>query len=317
LDFCGELKVFEAAVHNIITFFIKADGTNNIPLRRLHQERFGNVTELSTQLQQELTYRAFFPDSGCKNACFEAPCIPLEKICYVSVGMVIHANEKIAKGAFLTEDLISNTQDEIHPKAFAEGKNLERWFFASHNYLEWNTERAPVMFRRPTFPELYDHPEKLMLPMVGDIRAALDNQQMLCNHGIFVCVPWYSLAGVRNNSLRKSARYDNETPKRDDLPRRNILEVNSRKFSIKYLLAIMNSSVARDFLREHRRNNVQLYPDDWKKLPIPDVDTDKQIPIIMLVDQILSAKSADPKADITELESQLDSMVSVLYCVTD
>ena len=35
---------------------------------------------------------------------------------------------------------------------------------------------------------------------------------------------WHGLAGVCNNSIRKSARYHNETPARPDLPRREELE---------------------------------------------------------------------------------------------
>jgi hypothetical protein len=55
------------------------------------------------------------------------------------------------------------------------------------------------------------------------------------------------------------------------------------------LLGVINSKIARDFLRSNRRNNIQLYPDDWKKLPIPNVPPEKQAPIVALVDQILAA----------------------------
>ena len=77
----------------------------------------------------------------------------------------------------------------------------------------------------------------------------------------------------------------------------------------------MNSSVARDFLRANRRNNVQLYPDDWKKLPIPDVDAKAQAPIVKLVDKILDAKRANAKADIAAWEREVDGMVVKLYGV--
>lgn len=57
------------------------------------------------------------------------------------------------------------------------------------------------------------------------------------------------------------------------------MEKTSSQFAIKYLLGIINSSVARNFLHSNRRSNIHLYPDDWKKLPIPDVPMDKQVPI--------------------------------------
>ena len=171
------------------------------------------------------------------------------------------------------------------------------------------------MFRRKTFPELYEHPEKIMLPMVGDIRAAFDAFGLLCNHGIFVCVPWSFLKGVRNRSIKKFTRYKGEKPTRPDLPRREDLEENSRRLSVKYLLGVLNSQVAREFLKANRRNNLQLYPDDWKKLPIPDVLLEKQVPIITLVDQILDLKKEDPSADVSALEQNVDAMVTKLYGV--
>lgn len=85
---------------------------------------------------------------------------------------------------------------------------------------------------------------------------------------------------------------------------------------MKYLLGVMNSSSARDFLRANRRSNIHLYPDDWKKLPIPDVSADQQQPIIDLVDQILTLKRANPAADISALEEQIDTAVAKLYGLT-
>jgi hypothetical protein len=283
-----------------------------VPERRLHKGAFGNVTLLSSNQQSKLTSRVFFPEDRV-SAAFSCAALALDAICYISVGMVIHADEKVAKGAFLTSELVSDIKDKLHPKPFVEGKNLSRWFFPTHSYLEWGTPRAPSMFRRQTFPELYDHTEKLMLPMVGDIRVAYDKDQFLCNHGIFVCLPWRSLSGVCNNSLKKAARYVGETPSRPDLPRREELEAVSRRFSLKYLLGVMNSSAARGFLRANRRNNIQLYPDDWKKLPIPDIAHARQQPIVDLVNRILAAKTADPGADVSDFETDIDLLVYDLY----
>ena len=75
----------------------------------------------------------------------------------------------------------------------------------------------------------------------------------------------------------------------------------------------MNSASARDFLRANRRSNIHLYPDDWKKLPIPDIALAEQQPLVALVDRILAAKTAHPGADISPLESEIDRLVSALY----
>jgi hypothetical protein len=62
LDFCSDVKIFEAAVHNVIYLFQKADGRDNVPQRRLHTSQFGKVTLLPSDAQKKLTHRAFFPE---------------------------------------------------------------------------------------------------------------------------------------------------------------------------------------------------------------------------------------------------------------
>jgi len=314
LDFCSELQIFEAAVHNLIYCFRNANGSRNIPERRVHRVIFGNVTVLPSDEQRRLTYRVFFPEdsSGPK---FNCKTLPLETICYISVGMVVHADEKVAQGEFEMEDLVSAGRDSKHPKPFVEGKHLKRWLAAERKWLEWGTRRAPALFRRPTFPELYAVDEKIFVHRTSGegLRSCYDSDQTLCNHTIIVCVPWLGLHGVRNNSLKKSARYQSEKPPRSDLPKREELESTSKRFSVKYLLGVMNSASARQFLRSNRRSNTDLYPEDWKQLPIPDVPPEKQAPVVKLVDQILKAKRRNIHDDLSLLERELDGMVSRLY----
>ena len=108
-----------------------------------------------------------------------------------------------------------------------------------------------------------------------------------------------------------------EKPPRPDLPRREELEKTSRRFAVKFLLAVMNSKAAHNFLRANRRSNIHLYPNDWKNLPIPDVPAKQQAPIVKLVDQILAAKNGDPGAQIDVLETEIDARVAHLYRLTE
>ena len=317
LDFLSKIKVFEAGVHNIVYFFQKAEGGNNKPERRVHDPEFGNITLLSSDIQKMSDHRVFFPEDTQKNQ-HTKPIVLLDKICYITKGMVVHADEKVAQGAFELKDLISDKKDKKHPKPFTEGKHLNRWLPSHNIWLEWGTNRAPALFSRPTFPELYEVEEKILISRIAgkEIRAIYDKEKLLCNHTAIVCLPWHNLSGIRNNSLKKAARYDGETPLRNDLPKREELEKNSRKFALKYLLALISSNAVRDFLKTIRRSNTDIYPDDWKKLPIPDVSSEQQKPIVVLVDEILTAKKKDPKADTSALEKQIDEMVYALYNLT-
>ena len=135
IDFCGDLQIFEAAVHNVIPFFEKADGADSVPLRRLHTERFGNVTELPSDIQRNLTYRAFFPETKPKEVQTSLNGIPLGKICYISFGCRPNSDEKRAKKLFKASDLVSDIQDEMHPKKYIEGKDIHRYTYGRTRWL--------------------------------------------------------------------------------------------------------------------------------------------------------------------------------------
>ena len=318
LDFLSKIKIFDAAVRNVTYLFQRAEGSEQKPERRVHYPEFGTVNLLSTNEQRELTYRVFFPEDTDFQSLL-IPTLTLDEICYISVGMVVHADEKKARGAFELRDLVSDIRDEHHPKPFVEGKHLARWLPATNKWLEWGTERAPSLFRRQTFPELYAVKEKLtsvdMAAGVEKLRVVYDDQKLYHNHSAWSFIPWRSLSGVRNRSIKKQTRYSDEMP-HPNLPQREELEDTSRRFAVKFLLGVMNSTAARDFLRAHRRSNIHLYPDDWKQLPIPDVSPEQQEPIIELVDQILAAKRTDPDADVSELENEIDQIVYLLYGLT-
>ena len=228
--------------------------------------RSNSVTDRRTRL----TYRAFFPESASSFS-FAIPAVRLPDICYISYGLRPGSDETVAKGAFVSTDVVSKSRDKRHPKPYIDAKDVFPYVYIQSRWLEWGTERAPALFARQTFPELYAAPEKIMAVKVcgENIRCAFDDTNVYHNDSLIAFVPWHSLEGVRNNSIKKIARYRGEKPPRADLPQRQQLEAASRRFEMKYLLGVMNSRVARDYLRRNRRSNVQLYPDDWKKLRSP------------------------------------------------
>ncbi len=320
LDFCGKVPLFgSVGVRNVIYLFQRVDGMESKPMRREHYPEFGSVHLLPTDEQKSLTYRVFFPEDATTQQ-FTIPTITLNNICYISVGMVVHADEKRAEGEFGLKDVVSDEKDKIHPKPFVEGKYLDRWVPATLKWLEWGTERAPDLFRRKTFQELYEVDEKLISISISanadKLRVVYDNAKLYHNHSAWSFVLWHSLEGVRNRSIQKQTRYCDEKPK-PELPNRKDLEKISRKFSMKYLIGVMNSSCARDFLRAIRRSNLNLYPDDWKQLPIPDVTSELQVPVVALVDKILDAKRKGFERKVSRLEKKLDKIVSMLYGVED
>ncbi len=321
LDFCGKVPLFgTVGVRNVIYLYQQAEGSENKPELRVHENEFGTVYHLPTDEQQNLTQRVFFPEDSDAPQLSNAT-VSLNEICYITKGMVVHSDDKIAQGEFGKNDVVSNNKDEFHPKPFVEGKHLERWLPAARKWLEWGTERAPGLFSRKTFPELYEVDEKLisisMAASVEKLRVVYDNQSLYHNDLAYCFIPWQSLAGIRNRSIKQRTRYYDERPIRHDLPQREDLEQTSCRFSIKYLLGVMNSTFSDTYLKANRRHNIRIYPDDWKQLPIPDVSHEKQKPIIELVDKILVAKRKGLERKVARLEKKLDEEVSDLYGVED
>ena len=231
--------------------------------------------------------------------------------------MVVHAHERKARGEFELRDLVTDIGDNRHPKPFVEGKHLARWLPATNKWLEWGTKRAPSLFSRPTFPEIYEVDEKILVQRSPgpDPKACYDDFRLYFTESSVGFLLWHGLTEVRNRSIKKQTRYRDEMP-HPDLPDREELEMTSRRFAVKFLLGVMNSTVAHNFLRANRRSNIHLYPDDWKKLPIPDVPPEQQEPTIELVDQILDAKRIEPNANVSQLENEIDQVVYSLYNLT-
>ncbi|MBX3045077.1 MAG: N-6 DNA methylase, partial [Candidatus Kapabacteria bacterium] len=203
----------------------------------------------------------------------------LGNICYISVGMVINADEIKSKGEFSKDDLISEFQDEIHSRMYVEGKNIKRYKIDEYKFLEWNTDRVPNKLRRPTFPELYQG-DKILRGRVTE--GLFDNTGIICNDSIVVFKKYLDLEGINNLSINNSITKNGNR-------KRNELEEISKQYDLKYLLAIINSKFALKYLnniRKHRLENY-FYPDDFRKLPIPNISPEAQLPFIELADIML------------------------------
>lgn len=323
IDFCSEINLFDAGVNNSILHFYKTTPTTQckpLRVRRWGENRdeFEFNVEFLVSEDQFTSSGSLFRYDGSKKRKAVEGFLTLEQVCYMSKGMVIHADERHHLGAFKTDDLISQVQDKIHPKPFIQGRNVAKWVTERIQYLEWGTERAPSMFRRPTFPQLYGVPEKLVTMDIGgqELKVLYDNQQLLHNHSGSSVVPWHYLKGVINKSINKTSKYRHQDPRGD----REEREANSKKYNLKFILAIMNSRFARRFVNSRRRSKVNIYPDDWKSLPIAPVSLEEQAVYVALVDEILGEykKHGYPLPSqaanrVVESERRLDDLIDKLY----
>ena len=323
VDFCGEIPLFDAGVNNTIVHFAKTPpDQNHSPLRIRRwgaspQDFEQNAEELAAHAQLKFGSSLFRPSAKTEQQS-KNPTIPLEQVCYISYGLRANADDRHWQGEFVTTDCLSPIRDSDHPKRFVQGKDLVKWAAQRVWFLEWGTPRAPAKFSRPTFDELHESvPKILAMKNAGaEPKCVLDNSHTFFDSTVIGMLPWHLLKGITNRSIDKTAKYRWQDPSGD----REKREEYSEAFNVKYILAIVNSAYVRDWQAARRRNKISIYPDDWKSVPVPIIDSDAQSRFVELVDVILAEFDhkkvpLHPSAGerVSALEIELDKAVARLY----
>ncbi|MFB9995019.1 N-6 DNA methylase [Deinococcus oregonensis] len=203
VSFFPGVKLFEdAAVFNTMFFLTKKPPTNeHLTKRYWHNGKPPAYVRSSNLSQINVGVNVFRQDILTTQY---VDVTPLHECLYVSVGMVLNADEKLERGAFKKDVLISPIKTSLHSKLYVEGSNLDAYSLDGPRYLEYGEgTRVPEKIRRATFPELYDRP-KIMRGETSD--AILDDgthpdDWVYCNHSVILMMPWHSLSGVENQSL--------------------------------------------------------------------------------------------------------------------
>jgi len=99
------------------------------------------------------------------------------------------------------------------------------------------------------------------------------------------------------------------------------ISIIDNNIDIKYVLGVYNSKLL-NFVYQKLTEEIgkvlpQVHIADLNELPIPKVGSQRQAPIINLVDRILTAKRENPAADTSTLEAEIDQLVYGLYGLTE
>ncbi|WP_158934067.1 class I SAM-dependent DNA methyltransferase [Burkholderia sp. S171] len=273
VHFFPSVKLFaDAAVRNTITIV-----NNRPPGTHASSTRFWHDTapkwgSLSQALKQTLKisqfgtklFRQLLPSIKFRDG---IETVPLAEICYISKGMVLHANEKTHKGQFVLDDLLSKKKVGSHVTPYVGGKDLGEYGCLSLKYIEYGPGyRVPSQVSRPTFPELYDRPKILMARFGGIMYDDGPTEFLKCNHTVMILMPWSSLRGVKNKSI------SSQLGPREVV--RSAVEDRSERFDPWYLLAFLNSQQVLAMLASVSSSaiNGEIQPDDLRQIsvPIPD-----------------------------------------------
>ena len=101
----------------------------------------------------------------------------------------------------------------------------------------------------------------------------------------------------------------------------HIILKKDERFNLKYLLSILNSKLVDFFYTsinpEKGEALAQVKAFHLAMLPFYPLSIEAQMPLIQIVDQILTVKKSNPNADTTILEQQIDQLVYELYGLTE
>ena len=300
-------KIFEnATVSNCIPFIQNSSPKGELRITQIYADKtFRKVLNKSPEtLKQDENKYVWNLTSEKRDGNRYADMNVLGDFCYISVGMVINADEKKAKGVFKKKDLICDIYDDIHCRKYIEAKDIDKYQVKRIHYLEWNTERCPDKLRRPTFRELYDCP-KLIMNCLGTINATIDvEEHFLHNHSIYCAILWKDLKGVNNksisSSIKKFCKYT-----------RTEMEALSSEVDLLYLLGVLNSSMAGKLLADQRGGDYHIYPEHIRNLPIPIATSKQQEEIAQLVRTIM--EKIHGGQDCESEQQKVNQIVSALY----
>ena len=278
LDFFKNMEVFKGVGVESLIITVKNEKTDELTKRIVHKDSFENISILKYTNDIKKIYKSEDPLDLDNN--FEDTSL-LGDICFISKGMVLNADEKVAKGEFKKSDLISDIKTEINIKPYIEGKDVRRYKINNIRYLEWDTNRVPSKISRPTFPELYIYP-KLIRGKTN--QGIYDDSGLVTNDSCYISVLYDSLKDVENRSISNSIKKWSEKS-------RNELEDISKNFDLKYIQAIMNSNLCKYYLNTIRTHRIEYYtsPDELKLMPIKNLDLEEQSEIGDYVENISNA----------------------------
>ena len=96
--------------------------------------------------------------------------------------------------------------------------------------------------------------------------------------------------------------------------------IGDKNFETKYVLGLFNSSLFKFYYRKTNSQGGDIFPQvrisSVENMPIKITSLETQKPIVTIVDQILTIKKEDAKADTSDLENEIDKLVYQLYDLT-
>jgi len=176
--------------------------------------------------------------------------LELQDLCYGSVGVVPHS-EKLNKPK---EEFIYLERKNNKCKKYIEGKNAGRYFIKwSGEWLEYDYH----VVRRPSLPELLESPKIALKIVAGKtgLNACYDAEGIYTDHSFVLFTLISNLSDVKTRKLV----FDVEKIK------------IASKYDLLFILSLINSRLLNWYYTKYLSSDLNIGPDDAKKLPIIEI----------------------------------------------
>jgi very-short-patch-repair endonuclease len=351
LDF-GSYKIFESAdIQTMVMIFKNSNKSDNynFELRRLVGKNisYDDVMDLISKKETEKT-EFLYPRISRKN--LKDKTLTFSKVVYEDIldrikvkGNITLNENEVANGIHPHFDYVSKATQKILGDSFRVGqgifvlsneekeslnltkkelelikpyyttKQLSKWFGNPNNdeWIIYTDSKFKYAENIKPYPNIKRHLDKFQKIITSDNKP----------YGLHRARDEYFFKGEKIIALRKCANEPIFTyTDFDCYVSATFYVIKTERINQKYLTAVLNSKLIAFWLQKKGKmqgNNYQLDKGPLLEIPIYNPSQSEQLPIIKLVDQIISLKKQNPQADISSLEKQIDELVYKLYGLTE
>lgn len=345
VDF-GSFKVFSSGIQTMIMAFRKKVDTNNYPFdyRRLLGKGL-TINDAMALLNRDQNNKAEYLNPIIKRSkytnttlTFNHPTVELilDKIS-LKRDFPFRENE-IAQGFICPQDNVNDDSQNILGNDFNIGDGIFVLSQKEKDQISFTQRELDLINPCYTTQELnryYANPinrkwviytdssfkDEKKIEDYPNIKTHLDKFQKVITsgnkpYGMHRARKQSIFQGEKIISVRKCAKPTFTYVEFDSYVSQTFFVIKTKRINIKYLTGLLNSRLVTFWLKHKGKmqgTNYQIDKQPLLAIPLISPTLEEQMPIANLVDQILAAKAADPNADISDREKNIDDLVYALY----
>ncbi|MGL4670609.1 MAG: Eco57I restriction-modification methylase domain-containing protein [Methanobacteriaceae archaeon] len=234
--------------------------------------------------------------------------IKMSDICYISFGLQPGKLSKFVFNKDKNPERMSENVDSI--KKFIRGRNIKRYKINYSNDLVFY---LPDKLHRPAFPELFENPKICISEISSDIKGCFDDEKFYGNEKTVQMIMLHLFENIGDSVIKRRSININDE-----------IITYSKKFDLKYVLAILNSTLLNFYFKTMLSDGLNAFPDNIRSLPIIFTNVRIQNLFVTLVEKMIqlnkdlaNVKTPHEKKllekQILAIDKKIDKMVYELY----